>query len=293
VLLPGCEITLEANPGTFERDRFKAFRQAGVTRLSLGVQSFNDRALQALGRVHDSAQALAAAKEASEVFETFNLDLMYALPHQRVEDLVVDLQTALGFNPPHLSIYHLTLEPNTVFAKYPPKDLPSEDTAYEMLDVIADYAKGSGLERYEVSAFARDGHRCLHNLNYWQFGDYLGIGAGAHSKLSFAHRIIRLIRHKEPALYMVKAEAGEAVAKTEEVPRSELPFEFMLNLTRLKEGFNLQMFMERTGMPLSAVQGPIEEAVSKGLLERDMMQVTPTVKGFDFLSDLQSLFLPG
>jgi oxygen-independent coproporphyrinogen-3 oxidase len=293
VLLPGCEITLEANPGTFERDRFKAFRQAGVTRLSLGVQSFNDRALQALGRVHDSAQALAAAKEASEVFETFNLDLMYALPHQRVEDLVVDLQTALGFNPPHVSIYHLTLEPNTVFAKYPPKDLPSEDTAYEMLDVIADYAKGSGLERYEVSAFARDGHRCLHNLNYWQFGDYLGIGAGAHSKLSFAHRIIRLIRHKEPALYMVKAEAGEAVAKTEEVPRSELPFEFMLNLTRLKEGFNLQMFMERTGMPLSAVQGPIEEAVSKGLLERDMMQVTPTVKGFDFLSDLQSLFLPG
>jgi len=293
VLLPGCEITLEANPGTFERDRFKAFRQAGVTRLSLGVQSFNDQALKALGRVHDSAQALAAAKEASEVFETFNLDLMYALPHQRVEDLVVDLQTALGFNPPHLSIYHLTLEPNTVFAKYPPEHLPSEDTAYEMLDVIADYAKGSGLERYEVSAFARDGHRCLHNLNYWQFGDYLGIGAGAHSKLSFAHRIIRLIRHKEPALYMVKAEAGEAVAKSEEVPRSELPFEFMLNLTRLKEGFNLQMFMERTGMPLSAVQGSIEEAVSKGLLERDMMQVTPTVKGFDFLSDLQSLFLPG
>ena len=205
VLLPGCEITLEANPGTFERDRFKAFRQAGVTRLSLGVQSFNDQALKALGRVHDSAQALAAAKEASEVFETFNLDLMYALPHQRVEDLVVDLQTALGFNPPHLSIYHLTLEPNTVFAKYPPEHLPSEDTAYEMLDVIADYAKGSGLERYEVSAFARDGHRCLHNLNYWQFGDYLGIGAGAHSKLSFAHRIIRLIRHKEPTLYMVAA----------------------------------------------------------------------------------------
>lgn len=293
MLLPGCEITLEANPGTFERDRFKAFKDAGVTRLSLGVQSFNDKALKALGRVHDSAQAQAAAREASEVFDTFNLDLMYALPHQCVEDLIVDLETALDFKPPHLSIYHLTLEPNTVFAKYPPNHLPSEDLAYEMLDVIADYAKGSGLERYEVSAFAKSGHRCQHNLNYWQFGDYLGIGAGAHSKLSFAHRIVRQVRHKEPLLYMSQAELGEAVAKFEDVPRFELPFEFMLNLTRLKEGFNLQTFTERTGMPLSAIQGGIEEAQSKGLLERDMMHVSPTVKGFDFLSDLQSLFLPG
>jgi oxygen-independent coproporphyrinogen-3 oxidase len=293
VLLPGCEITLEANPGTFERDRFKAFKDAGVTRLSLGVQSFNDQALKALGRVHDSEQAKAAAKEASEVFETFNLDLMYALPNQSVDDLIVDLKTALSFKPTHLSIYHLTLEPNTVFAKYPPEHLPSEDTAYEMLDVIADYAKEGGLERYEVSAFAKPGHRCQHNLNYWQFGDYLGIGAGAHSKLSFAHRIIRQIRHKEPSLYMSSAESSNAVAKWEEVSRSELPFEFMLNLTRLKSGFNLQTFMERTGMPLSAIQAPLEQAVSKGLLERDMMHVSPTVKGFDFLSDLQSLFLPG
>ncbi len=293
VLLPGCEITLEANPGTFERDRFKAFKDAGVTRLSLGVQSFNDQALKALGRVHDSEQAKAAAKEASEVFETFNLDLMYALPNQSVDDLIVDLKTALSFKPTHLSIYHLTLEPNTVFAKYPPEHLPSEDTAYEMLDVIADYAKEGGLERYEVSAFAKPGHRCQHNLNYWQFGDYLGIGAGAHSKLSFAHRIIRQIRHKEPSLYMSSAESSNPVAKWEEVSRSELPFEFMLNLTRLKSGFNLQTFMERTGMPLSAIQAPLEQAVSKGLLERDMMHVSPTVKGFDFLSDLQSLFLPG
>ena len=294
VLLPGCEITLEANPGTFERDRFKAFKDAGVTRLSLGVQSFNDDALKALGRVHDSEQAKAAATEASQVFETFNLDLMYALPNQSLEDLTIDLKTALSFNPSHLSIYHLTLEPNTLFAKYPPKDLPSEDTAYEMLDVITDFAKASGLQRYEVSAFAKPGHRCQHNLNYWQFGDYLGIGAGAHSKLSFAHRIIRQIRHREPLLYMDKALSNAAaVAKTEEVSRKELPFEFMLNLTRLKEGFNLDLFMERTGMPLSAVQVALEEAVSKGLLERDMMHVSPTVKGFDFLSDLQSLFLPG
>ena len=292
-LLPGCEITLEANPGTFERDRFKAFKDAGVTRLSLGVQSFNEQALKALGRVHDSAQSMAAATEAAQIFETFNLDLMYALPNQSVEDLKLDLQTAMSFEPPHLSIYHLTLEPNTVFAKYPPERLPSEDTAYEMLDLIAEYAKNSGLERYEVSAFAKPGHRCLHNLNYWQFGDYLGIGAGAHSKLSFAHRIIRQIRHKEPMLYMAKTESGQAVAKIEEVSRSELPFEFMLNLTRLKDGFNLQTFMDRAGMPLSAIEFSIEQAVSKGLLERDMMQVMPTVKGFDFLSDLQSLFLPG
>ena len=293
VLLPGCEITLEANPGTFERDRFKAFKAAGVNRLSLGVQSFNDQALKDLGRVHDSEQALEAAREASEVFETFNLDLMYALPNQGIEDLIVDLKTALSFNPAHLSIYHLTLEPNTVFAKYPPSNLPSEDTAYEMLDLIDNYASQNELERYEVSAFAKSGHRCQHNLNYWQFGDYLGIGAGAHSKLSFAHRIIRQIRHREPLLYMEQSEKKEAVAKTEEVPRQELPFEFMLNLTRLKGGFNLQTFMDRTGLPLSAIQSPIDEAIAKGLLERDMMQVSPTLKGFDFLSDLQSLFLPG
>jgi len=292
-LLPGCEITLEANPGTFERDRFKAFKESGVNRLSLGVQSFNDEHLKVLGRVHDKNQAIAAASEAAQVFDSFNLDLMYALPNQSLQDLKLDLKTALDFSPPHLSIYHLTIEPNTLFAKYPPQSLPCEDTAYEMLDLIAEVAQGRGLNRYEVSAFAKPGHRCTHNLNYWQYGDYLGIGAGAHSKLTFAHRIVRQIRHKEPQIYMDQVDLNAQVAKSEEVLRSEIPFEFMLNLSRLKDGFNLQLYLDRTGMPLSSIDSGIQEGVKKGLLERDMMQVKPTTKGFDFLSDLQSLFLPG
>lgn len=299
-LLPGCEVTLEANPGSFERERFKAFRDAGITRLSLGVQSFNDDALKALGRVHNKAQALEAASEASQVFETYNLDLMYALPGQSVQDLVKDLETALSFSPPHLSVYHLTLEPNTVFAKYPPKHLPCEDTAYDMLDVITALANRSGLARYEVSVFAAPGERCQHNLNYWQFGDYLGIGAGAHSKLSFAHRVVRQTRFKEPGLYMSRSELSGTlggVAESIEIRRADLPFEFMLNLTRLREGFALQLFSERTGMPVSAVDSALQEALAKGLIhqglnEHGVMQVTPTAKGFDFLNDLQALFLP-
>ena len=190
---PDCEITLEANPGTFEKDRFKAFRAAGVTRLSIGVQSFNDAHLKALGRVHDSAQAFAAVEEAAQAFDTFNLDLMYALPGQTIADLERDVQTALSLTPPHISIYHLTIEPNTYFAKFPPV-VPEEDTAYAMLDKLTELLGGAGLERYEVSAYAKPGHRCWHNLNYWQFGDYLGLGAGAHSKLSFAHRVVRQVR---------------------------------------------------------------------------------------------------
>ncbi|HRL68266.1 MAG TPA: radical SAM family heme chaperone HemW, partial [Ottowia sp.] len=200
-LAPGCEITLEANPGTFERERFAAFRAAGVTRLSVGVQSFNDAHLKAIGRVHDGAQARAALEEAARAFDTFNLDLMYALPGQSLAELDQDLRTALSFKPPHLSIYHLTVEPNTVFAKFPPR-LPDDDTAWDMLDRITETTAQVGLERYEVSAYARAGHRCVHNLNYWQFGDYLGIGAGAHGKLSFPHRIVRQVRHRQPELYM-------------------------------------------------------------------------------------------
>ncbi|HRA64299.1 MAG TPA: radical SAM family heme chaperone HemW, partial [Burkholderiaceae bacterium] len=192
-LSPACEITLEANPGTFERDRFRAFRGAGVTRLSVGVQSFNDTHLKALGRVHDRAQALAAVKEAAQAFDTFNLDLMYALPGQTMEGLREDLSTALALGSPHISIYHLTIEPNTYFAKFPPV-VPDQDTAYEMLDLVTAATGAQGMERYEVSAYAKPGHRCWHNLNYWQFGDYLGIGAGAHSKLSFAHRVVRQVR---------------------------------------------------------------------------------------------------
>ena len=285
-----CEITLEANPGTFEKDRFKAFRHAGVTRLSVGVQSFNDAHLKALGRVHDSAQAIAAVQEAAANFETFNLDIMYALPGQTLEGLEKDMRQALALSPPHISIYHLTIEPNTYFAKFPPV-IPEEDLAYAMLDRITEMTAQAGMQRYEVSAYAKPGHRCFHNLNYWQFGDYLGIGAGAHSKLSFAHRIVRQVRWREPRLYIDKALAGEAVTQEGEVSRADLPFEYMLNALRLRDGFKLQDFAEKTGLPVSALQTGLDEAERKGLIERDLTSLRPTERGFDFLNDLQSLFL--
>jgi putative oxygen-independent coproporphyrinogen III oxidase len=286
-----AEITLEANPGTFEKERFRAFRQAGVTRLSIGVQSFNDQHLTALGRVHDRAQAMAAVEEAAQSFDTFNLDIMYALPGQTLAEAETDITTALGLAPPHISIYHLTLEPNTYFAKYPPA-LPPDDDAYAMLDRITELTAEAGLQRYEVSAYARAGHRSRHNLNYWQFGDYLGIGAGAHSKLSFAHRVARQVRVREPRLYMERALGGHAVVSAEAVPRADLPFEYMLNALRLREGFSLQDFMDRTGLPLSAIESGISQGVRQGLLEQDATGVRPTDRGFDFLSDLQGLFLP-
>ena len=291
-LEPDCEITLEANPGTFEKDRFRAFRAAGVTRLSVGVQSFNGTHLRALGRVHDRAQAIAAVEEAAQAFDTFNLDLMYALPGQTPGQLDADLTQALALAPPHISIYHLTIEPNTYFAQFPPA-VPEEDAAYAMLDRITERVGAAGLARYEVSAYARPGHRCWHNLNYWEFGDYLGIGAGAHSKLSFAHRVVRQVRYREPKLYMDNALAGQAVAQDDEVARADLPFEFMLNALRLKDGFALQQFSERTGLPVTAIQQGLDEAEKKGLIERDFARVKPTARGFDFLSDLQGMFLAG
>jgi oxygen-independent coproporphyrinogen-3 oxidase len=285
-----AEITLEANPGTFEKERFRAYRGAGVTRLSIGVQSFEDRFLSALGRVHDRAQALAAVEEAAQAFDTFNLDIMYALPGQGLQDLERDVALALSLGPPHISIYHLTIEPNTYFAKFPPR-LPEDDQAYAMLDRITEMTGAAGLQRYEVSAYARPGHACVHNTNYWRFGDYLGIGAGAHSKISFAHRIVRQVRTRDPQRYMDRALAGNAVAQDHEVKRADLPFEFMLNALRLRDGFALQDFTERTGLPLSAIAAALDEAQRKGLIERDAAHVRPTERGFDFLSDLQELFL--
>ena len=315
-----CEITLEANPGTFEKDRFKAFRAAGVNRLSIGVQSFNDEHLKALGRVHNSDQAQAAIAEAAINFEAFNLDIMYALPGQTVAQCEQDIQKALSFNPPHISIYHLTIEPNTYFAKFPPV-IPEEDTAYDMLDRIIELTTAQGMARYEVSAFAKKGFQCWHNTNYWQFGDYLGIGAGAHSKISFAHRVVRQVRARDPQLYMDKAlgvastqsaatnptgiaslsPSGTvitadtlsqgAVVQDTEVTRADLPFEYMLNALRLTDGFKLQDFSDRTGLAITAIQKGLAQAEAKGLIERDFVQVKPTTHGMDFLSDLQSLFL--
>jgi oxygen-independent coproporphyrinogen-3 oxidase len=285
------EITLEANPGTFEQDRFKGFREAGVTRLSVGVQSFDDRFLQRLGRVHSADQARAALDEAARHFDTFNIDLMYALPGQTLADLDRDLDAALAFNPPHLSVYHLTLEPNTYFAKFPP-EVPDEDSAYAMLDRITERTGLAGLARYEVSAYARAGQRCFHNWNYWQFGDYLGIGAGAHGKLSFAHRVLRQVRWRDPQLYMDHALQGQPVSSEEEVGAADLPFEFMLNALRLREGFPLALFQERTGLPLSRIMPALQQAESQGWITRAAGQIRPTERGFDFLSDLQQLFLP-
>ena len=285
-----CEITMEANPGTFEKDRFRAYRSAGVTRLSIGVQSFNDAHLKALGRVHDRAQALAAVDEAASAFDTFNLDIMYALPGQTLAQMEQDMQQALQLAPPHISIYHLTIEPNTYFAKFPPA-IPPDDDAYAMLDRITEMTGQAGLARYEISAYARPGHACFHNTNYWQFGDYLGLGAGAHSKLSFAHRVVRQTRFRDPRLYMDNALAGRALAQDEDVRRADLPFEYMLNALRLREGFALQDFVERTGLPVTAIAKALDEAERKGLITRDMARVRPTERGFDFLNDLQALFL--
>ena len=287
-LEPGCEITLEANPGTFERERFSGFRQAGVTRLSVGVQSFDDAQLKTLGRVHSATQAREALAEAAGAFETWNLDLMYALPGQTLDDLARELDTALSFKPPHLSVYHLTIEPNTVFATRTPEQLPDPDLASDMLDLITARTGSEGLSRYEVSAYAREGHRCAHNLNYWQFGDYLGIGAGAHSKLSFPHRVLRQVRWREPAAFMAQA---DKVSNEHEVARKDLPFEFMLNALRLKDGVSVQQFLERTGLPPSSIAPALQVARERGLLTADAARIQPTPHGFDFLSDLQQLFL--
>lgn len=291
-LEPGGEITLEANPGTFERERFRAYRAAGVTRLSIGVQSFDDASLRALGRVHDARQALAAVDEAAHTFDTFNLDLIYALPGQTLEGLERDLARALAFAPPHLSVYHLTLEPNTVFATRPPAGLPDDDTASAMLDAIVERTAAAGLARYEVSAFARAGHRCVHNLNYWRFGDYLGLGAGAHGKLSFPDRIVRQVRWRDPATYLQRVAEGRAVSNEHVVGAADLPFEFVLNALRLREGFALALFAERTGLSPSVLDDALQVAAARGLVERDGTHVRPTARGFDFLSDLQALFLP-
>ena len=210
---------------------------------------------------------------------------------QSLEQVDADIARALQFKPPHISIYHLTIEPNTYFAKFPPA-IPEDDQAYAMLDRITEMTGQTGMTRYEISAYAQPGHQCFHNTNYWQFGDYLGIGAGAHSKLSFAHRVIRQVRYREPQLYMNQALAGQAVTQSEEVARKDLPFEFMLNALRLREGFALAQFTERTGLPLSAIQKALAQAQAKGLVTQDLQRVVPTERGFDFLSDLQEIFLP-
>ena len=290
-LAPECEITLEANPGTFEAAKFSAFRAAGVGRLSIGVQSFDDDRLHRLGRVHDRAQALAAIEAAQRDFDNFNLDLMYALPGQTPQAMRADVELALRLAPPHLSLYQLTIEPNTVFARYPPP-LPDEDTAAAMHEWIEERTAAAGYGHYEVSAYARPGRACRHNLNYWQFGDYLGIGAGAHSKISFPGRILRQARLRQPASYIEGALRGTPLAESAEVGRRDLAFEFMLNALRLNDGVPTRLFVERTGLPMSALDPALHEAERRGLLTADAERIAPTMLGRRFLSDLQALFLP-
>ena len=285
-----AEITMEANPGTFEAERFKSYRESGINRLSIGIQSFNAAHLKALGRIHDGDEALRAVEIAKSTFDNFNLDLMYALPSQTLDEARRDLETALAFTPPHLSLYHLTMEPNTVFAKYPPA-LPDDDLSADMQDIIADVTAVAGYQHYEVSAYAQPGRRARHNLNYWQFGDYLGIGAGAHSKISFPHRVLRQARFKQPASFIEAARRGNPVQEEHEIGRADMGFEFMLNALRLTGGFDPNLFGERTGMNISAISRALNDAEAKGLIYRDHKLVKPTELGQRFLNDLQEMFL--
>jgi oxygen-independent coproporphyrinogen-3 oxidase len=292
-LLPldgAAEITMEANPGTFEAEKFRSYRASGINRLSIGIQSFNPRHLQALGRIHDGNEARRAVEIAHANFDNFNLDLMYALPSQTLEEAHQDVSAAIGFSPPHLSLYHLTLEPNTYFAKYPPA-VPDDDASAEMQDMIQELTHDAGYQHYEVSAYAQPGRQARHNRNYWEFGDYLGIGAGAHSKISFPHRIIRQTRYKQPKSYLEKTRAGQPVHEEFEIERGELGFEFMLNALRLNEGFEVNLFSERTGLTLNAIEHALNVAETRGLLYRDHRIIRPTELGRRFLNDLQQIFL--
>lgn len=289
-LLPEAEITLEANPGTVDAARFRGYRAAGVNRLSLGIQSFNPRHLQAIGRIHDGEEARRAAALAAEIFDTFNLDLMFALPGQTLKEALADVDAALSFGPPHLSCYHLTLEPNTLFYRNPP-DLPDDDAAADMHDAIEARMLQAGFDHYETSAFARLGHAARHNLNYWRFGDYLGIGAGAHSKLSFPDRIIRQVRYKQPAAYLKAIAAGTGIQTDTPVSPAELPFEFMLNALRLREGFETPLFAERTGVFLHTLEAALSKTEQLGLIQRDFRTIMPTEQGRRYLNTLLQHFL--
>ncbi|HUQ27472.1 MAG TPA: radical SAM family heme chaperone HemW [Usitatibacter sp.] len=288
---PDTEITMEANPGTFERDRFRGYRDAGVNRLSVGVQSFDDARLAAIGRVHGGDEARRALEAALQIFPAVNADLMYALPGQDLEGAMRDVRETIAFGAPHISAYHLTLEPETHFHRFPPQ-LPDEDASADMQDAIEHELAAAGYRHYETSAFAMPGREARHNLNYWTFGDYLGIGAGAHAKISFRDRIVREQRERKPATYLRAAMESRAIAETRVVEEAELAFEFMLNALRLVEGFPLELFTMRTGLPVNIVTPELDRAEKDGLLERDHARVRPTDKGRRFLNDLMQRFLP-
>ena len=288
---PAAEITLEANPGSVEADKFAAFASSGVNRVSLGIQSFNDAHLKALGRIHNGTAAKHAIEIALRHFQSVNLDLMYALPQQTLAEASADLRTALSFKPPHLSLYHLTLEPNTLFASHPPA-LPNEDESDLIFENNLVQLADAGYTRYEVSAYSKPQQACKHNLNYWQFGDYIGIGAGAHGKISLPNSITRQVRERHPETYMQAIETqGHALIETRELTANDLPFEFMLNALRLSDGVATTSFAERTGLSLQTISKQIEQATAKGLLDNHPTTLKPTALGLRYLNDLQELFL--
>ncbi|QIY78679.1 radical SAM family heme chaperone HemW [Chromobacterium violaceum] len=290
-LHPDAEITMEANPGTFEIERFRGYREAGINRLSIGIQSFNPKHLKALGRIHDGDEAKRAVEIALTHFDNVNLDLMYALPGQTLDEALSDLNTALSYGITHLSAYHLTIEPNTMFAAQTPQNLPDDEVSADMQEAIESCLEAAGFDHYETSAFAKPGRHSRHNLNYWQFGDYVGIGAGAHGKISSHAGIVRQMRHKQPAAYLKAVADGAPLQSSQKVARADLPFEFMMNLLRLTGGFESRLFQERTGLPLALIRRQLDAAQAQGLLDTDGAILRPTLKGQRFLNDLLTLFL--
>ncbi|MBU3586493.1 oxygen-independent coproporphyrinogen III oxidase-like protein [Polynucleobacter sp. 31A-FELB] len=290
-LEPDCEITMEANPGSVEAEKFAGFAKAGINRVSLGIQSFQDQQLKALGRIHNGEEAKRAIAIALQHFKSVNLDLMFGLPNQTLEAAKADIETALSFKTPHLSFYNLTLEPNTYFANFPPK-LPNEDEIDAIFEQNLALLETAGYRRYEVSAYAKKDQECKHNLNYWRFGDYIGIGAGAHGKISFPDKITRQVRERHPETYMQAMESkGNALIEAREIPAKDLPFEFMLNTLRLTDGVDTITFSERTGLPLNVVSKGLEEASKKGLLDLNPNKLKATEQGLRYLNNLQEMFL--
>ena len=290
-LEPNCEITMEANPGSVEAEKFDAFAKSGINRVSLGIQSFQDEQLKALGRIHNGVQAKEAVTMAMQHIKSVNLDLMYGLPKQSLESAKADIETALSFKTPHLSLYNLTLEPNTYFASFPPK-LPSDDDIDTIFEQNLKLLINAGYKRYEVSAYAKKDQECKHNLNYWRFGDYIGIGAGAHGKISFPDRITRQVRERHPQTYMQSMEVqGNALIELKEIPIKDLPFEFMLNTLRLTEGVDTNTFSERTGLALNVIAKNLEEACNKGLLDSNPSKLKASEQGLRYLNNLQEIFL--
>ena len=289
-ILYDAEITLEANPGAIDSNHFEAYKEAGVTRVSLGIQSFNNTHLKALGRIHDSSEAKKGIEIAMHHFDEVNLDLMYALPQQTLDEAIDDAKTATSFNTQHLSFYHLTIEPNTYFFKHPPK-LPLDDESAEMQETIEDILSQHGYKHYETSAFAKPKSQCQHNLNYWQFGDYLGIGAGAHSKLTFHDKMIRESRYKNPKQYMEHIKMQSMIESETIIHENDLVFEFMMNHLRLIDGFSIQSFEEKTGLNFSSINKELKTAIDKKLIAMDHEMIKPTLLGQRFLNDLLSIFL--